>query len=324
MAILKGQLLAENADILSPTDDRIFKVLLIHPNAKQVLIDIISTVIQQKVTDVTIRNNELATDGTNDKNERFDVNCTIDNGDQVDVEMHCEKRVEIGNRFYSFINKYTYYLTDLHSSQDSLGIKYKNLVRTYQIIFSTYSVFPERCDFVSWFTLRTSDGHQLTDQINMIIIELDKLNNRLNKPVNELTSYEKWSLFLNFASDPVHRDRINDIIKEKEEIGMAATLLQEISKNEQERARYRSRKMYQTDMDSDRLTSEEIGEIRATEKWQVVVADKDEIIADKNAIIIGKNAIIADKDAEIADKDAEIANKDSVIASLRAQLENKK
>jgi hypothetical protein len=29
-----------DADILPPTDDRIFKVLLTHPNAKQVLIDV--------------------------------------------------------------------------------------------------------------------------------------------------------------------------------------------------------------------------------------------------------------------------------------------
>ena len=60
---------------------------------------------------------------------------------------------------------------------------------------------------------------------------------------------------------------------------MAASLLQEISQDEHERARLRSRRMYETDRESDRLTSEEIGEIRgearANEKWQIVVAEKD-------------------------------------------------
>jgi len=119
MANYERQLLAENADILPPSDDRIFKVLLTHPDAKQVLMDIISTVIEQKVTDVKIRGNELPVSDIEEKEQRFDVNCTIDNEDQVDVEMHCEERVEIGVKFTNFINKYTYYLTDLHSSQKS-------------------------------------------------------------------------------------------------------------------------------------------------------------------------------------------------------------
>jgi len=213
MADLSRQLFAENADILSPSDDRIFKVLLTHPDAKRVLMDIISTVIEQKVQDVQIRGIELPVSDIEEKEQRFDVNCTIENGDQIDVEMHCEKRVEVGTKFTNFINKYTYYLTDLHSSQKSKSVKYKDLKRTYQITFSKYSVFPKHQDFASWFTLRTKDGFLLTDQINMIIIELDKLESLLNKPVEELTPYEKWSLFLNFASDPLHRNKINDNMK---------------------------------------------------------------------------------------------------------------
>ena len=96
-------------------------------------------------------------------------------------------------------------------------------------------------------------------------------------------------------SDPVHRTLINDIIKEKEEIGMAVTLLREISKDEKERARFRSRRMAETDRISDLLTSEEIGEKRSDAKWQGIVADKD----------------------------AEIAYKDAVIARLKAELEKR-
>jgi len=80
---------------------------------------------------------------------------------------------------------------------------------------------------------------------------------------------------------------------------MAATLLREISKDEHERARLRSRRMYETDRISDLLTAEERGEIRANEKWQAVVADKD-------AKLFEKEIIINDKDLKIADKDAQI------------------
>jgi len=281
MANLQDNFITEDVDLLPPTDDRIFKTLLTHPNAKQVLIDVISTVIEQKVTDVLIRNNELPAMDTEEKAERFDVNCTIENGDQVNVEMHCEERVETGVVRVNFLNKYTYYLTDLHSSQKSKGIRYKDLKRTYQITFSLHTVFPNRSDFVHRFSLRTIDGEQLTDQINMIIIELSKLYTSVKKPAETLTSFEKWSLFFKFADDPVHRSLINAIIREKEEICMAATLLREISEDEHERARIRSRRMYEMDKYSDYHTAIEIGEIRANEKWQAIVAEKDKTIARK-------------------------------------------
>jgi len=97
---------------------------------------------------------------------------------------------------------------------------------------------------------------------------------------------------------------------------MAAALLQEISKDENERARLRSRRMYEMDQVSNILTAEERGEIREREKWQGVAADKD-------AEIVNQKAKLADKDAEIANKDAELAEQKAEIARLQAALNNK-
>ena len=82
---------------------------------------------------------------------------------------------------------------------------------------------------------------------------------------------------------------------------MATALLREISKDEHERARNRSRRMAETDRISDILTAEERGEIRGIalgetrgeergktrerEKWQDVVADKDAKLAAMEAEI---------------------------------------
>ena len=294
----KNCMFPADADILPPADDRIFKVLLTHPDAKQVLIDVISTVIEHTVVDVQIRGNEVPVMDTDEKNERFDVNCTIDTGAQVDVEMHSCRQDEIGHEHTNFINKYVYFLTDLHSSQKSTGIKYRKLVKTYQVTFSMYTVLPALPDFVNRFSLRTNNGMQLTDQINMIIIELSKINEMIKKPVNEMTSFEKWSLFFRYAQEPVHRKLINDIIKDKKEIGMAAALLREISQDEHERARARSRKMWEMDQVSNILTAEERGEIRANEKWQAVVADKDAEIANKEIEIKLLHSRLAELEAK--------------------------
>ncbi|MDR2578460.1 MAG: hypothetical protein LBC70_06595 [Chitinispirillales bacterium] len=60
---------------------------------------------------------------------------------------------------------------------------------------------------------------------------------------------------------------------------MAATLLQEISKDEQERARYRSRKMFETDIESNLLTAvdnakEEAWQGGRQEGWQVGIEEE--------------------------------------------------
>ena len=276
---LEKNIFPMEADILPPSNDRIFKVLLTHPNAKEVLIDVISTVIERPVFEVHIRNNVLPTMDVDEKEERLDVNCIIENGDQVNVEMQCSEMEEIGYGFTNFINRYVYYLSDLHSSQKSKGAEYHELVRTYQATFCMYDVLPDWPDFVNRFTLRSANGKQLSDQLNMVIIELDKLNILLNKPVSILTEFEKWLLFFRFAQEPVHRDKINDIIKNKEEISMAAGLLQEISQDEHERARLLSRKKYETDLYSNLHTAERRGEMKGEQrernKWQSVVADKD-------------------------------------------------
>jgi len=313
MAKLKGQLIAPDADLLPPSNDRIFKVLLTHNDAKHVLMDIISAVIEHKVTDVQIRNVELPKPDMEEKGQRFDVNCTIENDDQVEVEMHSTPIYESGTERKNFINKCTYFLTDLHSSQKSRGMDYHKLVRTYQVTFTSHPVFSGHPDFVSRFTLRDGEGRVFTDQINQIIIELSKLNDLLKKPVEQLTTFEKWLLFFRFAPDTMQREKINDIIKEREEIGMASAILQEISKDEKERAILRSQKKYEMDMYSNRKTAERIGEMRSDKRWQVVVTEKDAVIADKDAVI-------ADKDAEIASNKAEIADNKAKIARLQAEL----
>ena len=110
----------------------------------------------------------------------------------------------------------------------------------------------------------------------------------------EICPFEKWALFFRFAQEPMQRKLINDIIMGKEEIGMAATLLQEISQDEHERARLRSRRMYEMDQYSNLHTSELRGELREREKWQAIVADKEAKLTGKDAEIERLRAQIAE------------------------------
>jgi len=249
--------LPPDADILSPVDDHIFKTLMTHPEAKPVLIDVLSSSMNRNVTDATVRNNELPISDDNEKGERFDVNCIIDHKDQADVEMHGSHIQEVDDSHTSFINKYIYYLTDLHSSQPSKGKKYRELARTYQITFCNYTIYPNRKDYITRSAMRTEDGELITDQINFILVELSKLDEILKKPVDKLTPLEMWSIFFKFAPDVKRRDVVNKVIAEKGEIAMAGELLMEISQDEHQRAKYRSRRMFETDKFHNEATIEE-------------------------------------------------------------------
>jgi len=251
-----------DADILPPSNDHIFKTILTHPSADPVRMDVVSAAIDRPVVGIRVLNNELPVADDEEKRERLDVNCTIDGGDQVDVEMQSVRMEEVSGGYVNFFNKYIYYLTDLHSSQQSAGVKYYDLVRTYQVTFSGYTVLPDRPEFVSRVSLRFPNGEQLSDQVNMVIIELSKLDGILKKPVEEMTPLEKWSIFFRYVPDVRHRELINRIIETKEEVGMAAELLMGISKDQEERARFMSRKKFETDLTSNIMTAETRGEIR--------------------------------------------------------------
>jgi len=251
-----------NEEILPPSEDYVFKAIMTHPDAKPALMDLISAVIERTVTDVQIRNSELPSGDVDEKNQRLDLNCVIDDGSQVDVEMQGSKLAGIDGGRESFMNKTVYYLSDLHSSQKSKSVKYADLVRTYQITFSANDIFDWQ-EYITEASLRTQNGVAISDQLNIYVIELNKLGDVLKKPIEEMTQLEMWSAFIGYAADPTQRKLINEVLERKETIGMAGTVLATISKDEHERAKFLSRRKYETDLMSNMLTAEAQGELNA-------------------------------------------------------------
>lgn len=256
-------LLPMDLDVLPPSDDRVFKRILTSPDSKPVLIDLISSIICRTVVEAKVRNNEIPTEDTEEKAERFDVNCRIDDGSQVDLEMQASRIQEDTDGGYQNLKgKSIYYLCDLHSSQPSKGVRrYDRLARTYQVTFCAYTVFPNRKSYMNSFSLRhDEDNELLSDAIHIIYVELSKLQEITKKPIGDMTDLEKWAVFFRYANESAMRKTVNEIIASKEVLQMAGSLLMSISQDERERAVFRSRRMYQSDLESDLATAEERGE----------------------------------------------------------------
>lgn len=268
-------LLPMSADILPPSDDRVFKLILTSPEAKAGLIKLISAIIGRNVVDVALHPNELPSGNTEEKAERFDVNCKIDDGSQVNLEMQASRMQEdIGGQHKNLKGKSVYYLTDLHSSQPSKGVRrYDRLARTYQITFCSYTVFPNQTEYVNSFSLRhDTTGEPLCDAIQLIFVELSKLTELLEKPISEMTVLDKWSLFLQYAPDPEHREKVNEVIESEEVLQMAGNLLMSISQDERERAIFRSRRKFQTDLQSDLATAKDNGRAEGRMERSIEIA----------------------------------------------------
>jgi predicted transposase/invertase (TIGR01784 family) len=266
-------LLPIDADILPPSDDRVFKLLMTSPEAELGLMELISGVIGRSVVGVTIHNNELPPGDTEEKAERFDVNCKIDDGSQINLEMQASHMQEDRDGEHRNLKgKSIYYLTDLHSSQPSKGtMRYDRLARSYQITFCSYTVYPDSPDYVNSFSMRhDTTGELFSDALHVVYVELSKLEEIIEKPVNDMSILEKWSVFFQYAPDPMYREAINKVIASEEVLTVAGNLLMNISQNENERAIYRSRKKFQTDYQSDLATSWDNGEIEGIAKGIVI------------------------------------------------------
>ena len=262
-------LLPADIDILPPSDDRVFKLILTSPDGKPALIDLISSIIGRRVVDAAILNNELPPGDTAEKAERLDVNCMTDDGTQIDLEMQASRiQEDLNGEHKNLKGKGIYYLCDLHSSQPSKGLRrYDRLAQTYQVTFCSYTVFPKLPDYANSFSMRHDLTNELlSDAIRVIYVELSKLGGILKKPVSEMGDLEKWALFFQYANIPAHRETLNKVIETKEALKMAGDLLMSVSKDEHERAVFRSRRMYQTDLASNLATAEDRGRQEGMQK----------------------------------------------------------
>ena len=183
-------LLPMGVDILPPSDDRIFKLILTSPDSKPVLIDLIAATIRRPVVDVVVRNNELPLGDTEEKAQRLDVNCRIDDDSQVNMEMQASYMEELVGEHKNLKEKSIYYLCDLHSSQSSKGRRYDELAQTYQVTFCSYTVFPKLPDYVNSFSMRHNTTNDLlSDAIHVIYVELSK-----DLRINNLNKYKKYAI----------------------------------------------------------------------------------------------------------------------------------
>jgi predicted transposase/invertase (TIGR01784 family) len=246
-----GDVTHEETNILPAYDDAIFKTLLTHPDANAVLRDVISSILMTPVDEVIVRNTEMPLSDIGEKRERFDVNCRTSTGELIALEMQSvPMKGDSGLSGHTNIRaRCAYNLCDLHATQSGKGVDYADLTRSYQVMFCNYTVFSERTSFVGRYSLRDEGGIELTDAICAVFIELSKLGPVLKKDAKDMEPLEAWSVFFATAHKPEFKELIDKLSGVKEEVGMANSLLLDISQDEIQQAHFRSRRIFERDME---------------------------------------------------------------------------
>ena len=89
-----------------------------------------------------------------------------------------------------------------------------------------------------------------------------------------MTDLEKWAVFFRYANESKYRETVNKVVESKEALKVAGTALMSISQDEVERAVYRSRRMYQTDLQSNLATAEDRGRRLGKQESAIEIAKR--------------------------------------------------
>ena len=256
----------ESDDILDICYDRIFKAVFTKdtPESKGALSKLISALIDREVLVSVITANEQPVDNISDRQIRFDIKCKTESGELVNVEMSLNPKPFEPVRL-------EYYIGVLFTGQDIRGVgkNYDDLKEAYQIAILAKERFFNDEEFLHTFHYYDSEhGMPLKGRSRIITLELSKLEEVVEKPVNEMDEKESWAVYFRYLTDKGKRYKINEIMEQEEGIAMASEVLIHISKDEIEQARLESELKYELDTQSNLSWAERKGHL--DEKQKVV------------------------------------------------------
>jgi len=215
--------------------DAVFKAVFTKETqeSRGALSKLVFALIRRELNIVSVLANEPPVTNINDRQIRYDINCRANNGELIIVEM-C-----FSPQSYE-IKRFEYYLAKLVSGQELKGgdINFNDCKEAYQIaILANKRLFP---DEHYYHRFRFYDEERHTDYggcTRIITLELAKLGEIVEKPIEEMTDSDKWAIFFEYLTSKEKRDIINEIIDKEEGISMASQVLITVSEDEEERAR---------------------------------------------------------------------------------------
>ncbi|MCL2880522.1 MAG: Rpn family recombination-promoting nuclease/putative transposase, partial [Treponema sp.] len=171
-----------------------------------------------------------------------------------------------------------YYASRQFSGQDIQGEdkSYNDLAEFYQIaIIGNEKIFKDDILVHTFQFYDPVHGVSLGGKSRIITVELEKTDQIVDKPIGQMLSSERWSIFFQYLTFKDKRAKINEILEREGDIAMAGETLIQISRNEIEFAQRTSELKYILDRQDIEVTARREGfakgqmEGRAEEKLEI-------------------------------------------------------
>lgn len=221
-------------ELLNPSKNSVFHQLFTNPNPKseKALKCFLEAILQEQISNIEIQREELQIeDSSLNKNSMYDVNCKINEKEFARIKIHNSDSKEY------FANQVTYYCTRLLKYHTENQNKYNDIPKVYQISILNFIYNNSSPNELFHYKLSTEDGLTINEQQNIIVIELPKicklveeLQNK-TKTIQNLTTIQKWCIFILCASTSELDSLIQEIAQSDQGIMSAFTALKEISNN---------------------------------------------------------------------------------------------
>ena len=237
---------------MNPRVDFVFKKLFGTEESKDILIDLINSIVSEKdtVSDLELRNPYNEKQFLEDKRSVLDIKARSAQGKWYDIEMQVLPEDW-------FAKRSLYYWSRLYSEQLQEGKHYRDLTKTICINILNFSQLHDEPSYHNVYKVKNiTSNSELLDEFELHFIELRKYDESLADSLK--TALDRWVNFLKLAG-VYDSETMPEELKASPPVRKAMNLLERLSATKEERAIYDDRLKWIRDVESSLETMEQRG-----------------------------------------------------------------
>lgn len=217
--------------LLNPRVDSTFKAMFTQPTteSREALHSFLEAATERKITSFTLSPNDAPGAFPEQRRVSYDILCVFDDGLSANIEM------QAFNQKYDYGKRAEYQVARLETTYLKSGSDWEKAPTVFQIsvLDFTYNKHAEDSrNVVSRYAMRTKDGKELSNTLNIIFIELSKAEG-LEENLDANTALENWALFLKEADNPKKSGLIEKLTVKEAGLMQAQKSLSSISANQE-------------------------------------------------------------------------------------------
>ncbi|MBP3041344.1 PD-(D/E)XK nuclease family transposase [Bacillaceae bacterium Marseille-Q3522] len=172
--------------MLIPLNDFVFKKIFGEKKDRHLLIGLLSAILNEKITNITIMGETLERSMREDKLGKLDVKAELPFGEKLNIEVQLKDE-------YNMVKRTLFYWSKLYTEDFQVGGKYRDLTKTITINIVNFSFLKEPYYHNVFHLKNDNTNNILTKNMEIHFIEMPKFRGADPDITNPL---DRWLLFL--------------------------------------------------------------------------------------------------------------------------------